>query len=143
MNRQFRRKRSLTKLLAGGVVILVIAWRVAEHFLFPPPLWHMEVLVEGDYHVLQVQDSQRLVVRPAGNNTQQLAEVELNGIVPFADLVETANQFTRRFLESGRIYLRQDVRRISTDRMHLAYVFVGDQMLNAELVRQGLAKTGN
>ena len=51
-----------------------------------------------------------------------------------------ATQFTQRFVSEGQVRLRFDRRRKDRFGRWLAYVYVGNQMLNEELVRAGLAK---
>lgn len=50
-----------------------------------------------------------------------------------------ATEFTEQFLAGGTVRLQFDRRRIDQYDRYLAYVFVGEQMLNEELVRAGLA----
>jgi len=51
-----------------------------------------------------------------------------------------ATEFTKRFVAGGTVRLQFDRRRIDQYDRYLAYVFVGEQMLNEELVRAGLAR---
>ncbi|MFV1964654.1 MAG: thermonuclease family protein [Pirellulaceae bacterium] len=51
-----------------------------------------------------------------------------------------ASAFTRKFVARGPVHLRLDKRRQDRFGRFLAYVYVGDRMLNEELVRSGMAR---
>jgi micrococcal nuclease len=51
-----------------------------------------------------------------------------------------ATQFTERFVAEGRVLLRFDRERVDRHGRFLAYVWVGERMLNEELLRAGLAR---
>jgi micrococcal nuclease len=51
-----------------------------------------------------------------------------------------ATQFTREFLASREARLTFDRERLDRFGRHLAYVWVGDRLLNEELARAGLAR---
>jgi len=51
-----------------------------------------------------------------------------------------ASQFTKQFLLTGRVRLQLDKEREDRYRRTLAYVWVGDRMLNEELIRSGLGR---
>lgn len=51
-----------------------------------------------------------------------------------------ATQFTRRFLSAGAVHLKFDDERVDRFGRILAYVWVGDRLLNEELLKVGLAR---
>jgi micrococcal nuclease len=51
-----------------------------------------------------------------------------------------ATEFTKRLTAEGNVRLELDKRRIDRYGRSLAYVYVGDRLLNEELVRAGLAR---
>lgn len=51
-----------------------------------------------------------------------------------------ATEFTRQFVRGGKVRVELDKRRVDRFGRSLAYVYVGDEMLNVELVRAGLAR---
>jgi micrococcal nuclease len=51
-----------------------------------------------------------------------------------------ASAFTKRFLAGGQVRLQFDHERVDQYGRTLAYAWVGDKLLNEELVRQGLAR---
>jgi len=51
-----------------------------------------------------------------------------------------ASEFTRRFVAGGAVRLQFDRERLDRYDRFLAYVWVGDRMLNEELLRAGLAR---
>jgi micrococcal nuclease len=59
---------------------------------------------------------------------------------PVEPFGKEAAAFTARMTEGQEVRLEFDVQRRDTYRRTLAYVYVGDTMLNAELVRQGYAQ---
>jgi micrococcal nuclease len=59
------------------------------------------------------------------------------GVEPFGPAADAAN---RRLVEGQTVRLELDVQPWDRDQRLLAYVYVGDLMDNAELVRQGYAQ---
>lgn len=116
-----------------------------------------EVLIEGSYDVVRVVDGDTLIVRlnrdALASNTPdaRLAQIRLRLLS--IDTPETtkpghppepwgkeATRFTKQFVRGGVVRLRFDKRRRDQYGRWLAYVYVGDQMLNQEIVRAGLAR---
>ena len=107
-----------------------------------PPL-----LEEAEYAVVRVVDGDTLILRRRQDDPEVV--VRLLGV----DTPETvhphkpaekwgpeASAYTKEFLAEGTCHLRLDRRRADRYGRRLAYVFVGDKLLNAELVRAGLAR---
>jgi micrococcal nuclease len=59
---------------------------------------------------------------------------------PVQPFGKEASAFTKQFVEGKEVRLEFDVQRRDKYRRLLAYVYIGDTMLNAELVRQGYAQ---
>ncbi len=59
---------------------------------------------------------------------------------PVEALGKEALAFTKQLVEGKQVRLEFGVQRRDKDQRLLAYVFIGDVMLNAELVRQGYAQ---
>jgi micrococcal nuclease len=59
---------------------------------------------------------------------------------PVQSFGKEASAFTKQLVEGKEVRLEFDVQRRDKYRRRLAYVYVGEQMLNAELVRQGFAQ---
>jgi hypothetical protein len=100
-------------------------------------------LAEGDHKILQILDPCTLLLAcpPAHGGAPRQARVALLGVVLSDNAAaEQALRFTRRFVTGGTVRLRLDRRQQRADDTFLAYVYVGDRCLNAELVRQGLAR---
>ncbi len=149
--RSFRRRPRRTWLAAAILAGLVLArwggdrWRDVPHPVREPPL------PEGTYEVIRVVDGDTLVVRrprAAGPGRVREIRVRLLGIDcpesakpdhPVEPWSLEAAEFTKRFVAGRTVRLRFDKRRLDQYDRYLAYVFVGDRMLNEELVRAGLA----
>jgi len=118
-------------------------------------------LVAGPCEVVRVVDGDTIILRqsavaeslkePQHRQAQTAAQyrVRLLGI----DTPETVKEgtgiqawgpeatvFTRDFLQRGLLRVELDKRRIDRFGRSLAYVYVGDELLNAEIVRAGLAR---
>lgn len=134
--RQFR--RSPYRTLALCVVLALVA---LSRYWHGEPLEAPPELAEGLYRVQRVVDGDtiifepRVVVRLIGVNTPETVKPE-NPVEPFGP---EASEFTRDFLGSGEARLTFDRERLDRFGRHLAYVWVGDRLLNEELVRAGLA----
>jgi endonuclease YncB( thermonuclease family) len=131
-----RQLRRVFLLLALAVVAGLQAWRGCRFERFP------ELLPEGVYQVERIVDGDTLLLRDG-------ARVRLMGV----DTPETvkpdhpvepwgpeASEFTRRFIDAGEVRLQFDRERTDRFGRYLAYVWVGDKMLNEELLRAGLAR---
>jgi len=140
MVRKFRRPRRWT-LAAVVILLLLVALRVALDQFGPPA--PPESLPPGTYHVQKVIDGDTLLL-------ENFARVRLIG----ADTPETvhpdhpvqpwgpeASQFTKQLVAGRAVRIELDTRdRVDVHGRFLAYVYVGDRMLNEELIRAGLAR---
>jgi micrococcal nuclease len=91
-------------------------------------------VVDGDTFILTGSTKEH--VRLIGANTPETVKQNW----PVEPWGPEASAFTKKFLAGGAVRLEFDgPRRDKYGRM-LAYVWVGDRMLNEELIRQGLAR---
>jgi len=122
------------------VVLLVAAARLWHTSQQPPP--PPEVLDEQEYDVQRVVDGDTLLltdrsrVRLMGVDTPETVKPDH----PIEKWGPEASAFTKKFVAGGRVRLQFDKEREDQYGRVLAYVFVGDKMLNEELLRQGLAR---
>ncbi len=152
LNRWRRRPHRRPLLLL--FVFAIIAWRA----------WHAPIirpdakrLGEGIYQVQRVVDGDTLLVRRtverriAGRmtNRQQSTRVRLMGVdtpetvkpnYPVEPWGPEASRFTRQFVSGGSVRLQLDKERLDRYGRLLAYVWVGDHLLNEALLREGLAR---
>jgi micrococcal nuclease len=92
-------------------------------------------VVDGD--TIDVRLEGRTVrVRYIGINTPETKHPK-KGVEPFGKEAKEAN---RRLVNGKTVRLELDVEKWDRYRRLLAYVYVGDTMINAELVRQGYAQ---
>jgi micrococcal nuclease len=91
-------------------------------------------IIDGDTIEVAFQGT-RKQVRYIGVNAP--ATSHHKGAEPFGPEAAEAN---RRLVEGWTVWLEFDVQRRDQDGRLLAYVYVGDLMVNAELVRQGYAQ---
>ena len=100
------------------------------------------LLAEGEYPIERVVDGDTLLlasgptVRLIGVNTPETVKPD-HPIEPFGP---EASQFTRAFLSAGQVRLTFDRERLDRYGRQLAYAWVGERMLNEELLRAGLAR---
>jgi micrococcal nuclease len=93
-------------------------------------------LAAGDHRVQSVLDGDTIVleggarVRLIGVDAPESAE----------PLGVEASEFTRQFTKNGSVRIEVDRERVDRFGRFLAYVWVGDRLLNEELVRAGLAR---
>jgi micrococcal nuclease len=114
----------------------------SQQLLPPSPVPKEEVLtapvltiVDGD--TIDVRLEGRTVrVRYIGVNTPETKHPK-KGVEPFGKEAAEAN---RRLVEGKTVRLELDVEKYDRYRRLLAYVYVDDTMINAELVRQGYAQ---
>jgi micrococcal nuclease len=119
---------------------ILIAIRIWQDRQNPPT---PETLAEGAYEVERVVDGDTLLlangarVRLIGADAPETVKPE-SPIEPFGP---EAAELSRRFIaEAGNVVqLQFDRERIDRYGRFLAYVWVGDRMLNEELIRAGLA----
>ncbi|NUQ65637.1 MAG: thermonuclease family protein [Pirellulales bacterium] len=132
-----RRRKGTVVVLA---ILLLVAYRVwQDRQEAPPPealteeIYTVERVVDGDTLLLENRARVRLMGVDAPESVKPDHPVE-----PFGP---EASQFTRDFVARGgnRVRLQFDKERVDQYGRFLAYVFVGDAMLNEELIRAGLA----
>ncbi len=123
------------------VVALVLVWQWYRGTL-PVPLTPPESLSEGDYQVQHVVDGDTLAlangarIRLLGVDTPET--VKRN--TPVQAWGREASDFTKAFVAGGAVRLTFDRERTDKYDRFLAYVWVGDRMLNEELLRAGLGR---
>jgi micrococcal nuclease len=116
---------------------------VARYFFAsaPPPSLDRP-LPEGSHRVVRVVDGDTIVIAPdsfvrlIGVDTPETVKPE-HPVEPFGP---EATRFTRQFLAGGSARLSFDRERVDRFGRFLAYVWVGDRLLNEELLRAGLAR---
>jgi micrococcal nuclease len=91
-------------------------------------------VVDGDTFVIVV-DGGKDRVRLIGANTPETVKPDW----PVEPWGPEASQFTKEFLAGGEVRLEFDGQPRDKYERILAYVWVGDRMLNEELIRAGLA----
>ena len=151
MNRRFRRRPRKSALVSLAVLALIAgrySWDLAQQGTAPA-----EQLSEGTGKVVRVVDGDTLIVRQRSladgdDNGWCEARVRLLGIdapetvkpeQPVEPWGPEAAAFARNFVSEQDVRLQFDKRRIDRYGRVLAYVYVGDRLLNEELVRAGLA----
>jgi micrococcal nuclease len=154
-HRGLRRRWSRRVLLFGALLLLVV-YRLTQT---PPEQPAGELLDdpprEGIYRVLRVVDGDTLLLQAADSHaaddidSPRAFRLRLLGIDcpesvrpehPVEPWGPESTEFTRQFLQGDEVRLRFDKRRLDRFDRYLAYVFVGERMLNEELVRVGLAR---
>jgi micrococcal nuclease len=131
-----RATRRALALLAFLVVAALQAWRGCRLETTPTEL------PEGIYRVKRVVDGDTLVLQ--GDKRVRLMGVDTPETVKPEHAVEPwgpeATEFTREFVAAGQVRLEFDRVRLDRFNRYLAYVWVGDKLLNEELLRAGLAR---
>ena len=135
---RYRARRPLTLVVLILVIALLRFWASDHRPLSPPEDleegWHrVRRVVDGDTLLLESGARVRLIGADAPETVQPDHPVE-----PFGP---EATQFTEQRIRSagGEVRLQMDRERKDRFGRFLAYVYVDDQMLNEELIRQGLA----
>ncbi|REJ67992.1 MAG: thermonuclease [Planctomycetota bacterium] len=133
----YRRRRPFS----AAVVLVVVLLLAARFYLAEPPAAEPPPLVEGDYVVRRVVDGDTLLmtdgvrVRLIGVDTPETVKPD----APVEPWGKEAAEFTRNFVAGGNVRLRFDRERLDDFGRTLAYVYVGEAMLNEELIRAGLS----
>jgi micrococcal nuclease len=115
---------------------------IAQYWRSPAPPSPSQPLAEGNYQLKRVVDGDtiivfpELVIRLIGVNTPETVKPEH----PVEPLGPEATAFTKHFLAGGTVRLSFDRERVDRYGRFLAYVWVGDEMLNEALLRAGLAR---
>lgn len=128
-------------LAAVGLVLLIAALRLLTVDVAESP--QSDTLPEGSYRVERVVDGDTLIVeggapvRLIGADTPETVQPD-HPVEPFG---REATHYTQQFIADaqGQVRLQMDRERKDRFDRFLAYVFVGDRMLNEELIREGLA----
>lgn len=89
-------------------------------------------MIDGDTIVIEGDER----VRYIGIDTPELASSRIAGEY----LAEEAKAFNRKMVEGKRIVLEFDHQKMDRYGRLLAYVYVGQTMVNEELVREGFAR---
>lgn len=138
MARRYRRRWSYS----APALLVVVLLAVLRHFLGEPAVSPPANLPEGNYRIERVVDGDTLIV--AGLDRVRLMGVNAPESVkpdhPVEPFGPEASAFTKQFLAVGEARLQFDHERVDQYGRTLAYVWVGDKLLNEELVRQGLAR---
>jgi micrococcal nuclease len=127
-------------IVLGGACALLIVWRVVALNSAPSG---PEVLAEGMHEVRRVVDGDTLLL--ASGARVRLQGIDTPETVREGSDVETwgpqASQLTRQFVDraENRVRLTFSLERKDRYDRFLAFVWDGDEMLNEELVRAGLA----
>ena len=161
MHRRFRRRPPKAAVVLV-IVVLIIAARAGWHVSFRPQRPRSpESLAEGEYHVVRVVDGDTIIVTPRNSRPRDApdalaarepaeARVRLLGIdtpetkhpyKPVQFFGHEASQFNSSIVEGKQVILEYDAGRRDRYNRLLAYVYVGDMFVNAELVAQGYAQT--
>ncbi len=136
--RRFRRRGARWLAILATLAVLV----VARLWYSPEPLDPRVPLAPGLHVVVRVVDGDTIVVAPhervrlIGVDTPETVKPE-HEVEPYGP---EASRFTEDFLAGGKARLTFDREHYDRYGRHLAYVWVGDRLLNEELLRAGLAR---
>jgi micrococcal nuclease len=147
------RRLSRRRWFVVAAIVAFILFRVRCWWCAEPEREAGRPMPEGDYAVLRVVDGDTLIVRRRGGIAETPTDdseyrVRLLGIdcpesvkpdQPVEPWALEAAEFTRQAVANTLVRLQFDRRRVDQYHRRLAYVFVGDKLLNEELVRAGLA----
>ena len=140
MAASFRRSRRFP-LGVALILLLLVVLRSAQHWTASTVA--PSALAAGEYQVQRVVDGDTLLlenqarVRLIGVDTPETVKRD-HPIEPWGP---EASEFTRKFIGTGSVRIELDTHdRVDTYDRFLAYVYVGDKMLNEELLRAGLAR---
>ena len=138
MARRFRSSRSGTAL----ALFVLLAWGAFRLWQIWPAATAPDALGDGQYQVARAVDGDTLLltnrarVRLIGVDTPETVKegspVELWG--------REAAEFTKSMVAAQEVRLQFDRERVDRFGRFLAYVWVGDRLLNEELLRAGLAR---
>lgn len=135
--KSYRRPRRISPLIALILGLLFLLRYFSGQPLAPPA-----PLAEGFHTVVRVVDGDTLLladdsrVRLIGADTPETVKPDH----PVEKWGPEATAFTRFFVAGGRVRLQFDRERVDRYGRYLAYVWVGEKMLNEELIRSGLAR---
>jgi micrococcal nuclease len=134
-----RRPAQAILLIAALLVLVALQqWHPVLFQQTTPPSGELE-----SYSIARVVDGDTLLlanskerVRLIGANTPETVK-QNSPVEPWGP---EATAFTKSFLSNGNVRLEFDSQRRDKYGRMLAYVWVGDRMLNEELIREGLAR---
>lgn len=126
------------------MLLVIAALVIVRLFFAPAPSEHSpsQPPDEGLHRVVRVVDGDTIIidrdtrVRLIGVNAPESVKPE-HPVEPFGP---EASAFTREFLAGGEARLTYDRERTDQYGRALAYVWVGNRLLNEELLRRGLAR---
>ena len=136
-----RRRRDALAVVLAAILLAALSWW-NWHNASPPSPSPPEEFPEGTYYVQRVVDGDTLLltngarIRLIGANAPETVKPG-SPVEPWGP---EAKQFTEEFLARGEVRLQVDRERLDKYDRFLAYVWVGDRMLNEELIRAGLAR---
>ena len=137
-NRWIRAPKMTIGRWVGTFLLVMLIWRIynpipiVRDFAFDPAELHSVVrVIDGD--TIQLENQR---VRFIGVDTPELHD-DSGRPERFAN---EATDFIRRLIGSNNVRLEFDRERLDKYDRVLAYVFVGDRMLNEELIRQGFSR---
>ncbi len=159
MPRRFRKGLNVRE-ITGLVFVTIIGLRLLVGYATHDPYKdRVEKFYEGSVEIKRVVDGDTIIIRQRDRNDNQLpnpptyeARLRLIGIDtpetvkpdhPIEPFGPEASQFTKEFLSRGAARLRLDRRRKDYYNRLLGYIYVGDEMLNIEIVRAGLARVSS
>ncbi len=134
------RRQSWRRWIALAVLVTWVAFRIWQSWKNQPPA--PAELLPGEYAVERAVDgdtillANRIRVRLIGVDTPESVTPEQ----PVEPWGPEAADFTRRQVADKSVRLELDEERTDRHGRLLAYVWVGDQLLNEELIRAGLGK---
>ena len=138
----YSRRRTLRPQSAALFVLVLAALAAARWWYGDAEPSRPESLAEGVHRVQRVVDGDTLLlandarIRLIGADTPETVKPNW----PVEPWGPEATEFTKEFVADGEVWLRFDRERQDRYGRFLAYVWVGDRMLNEELIRAGLAK---
>jgi micrococcal nuclease len=137
-SRSFR-SRWRQAVVVVAVLVVVFLLRATGLLLPTPPperlessVYRVERVVDGDTLLLENGARVRLIGADTPETVKPDCPVEAWG--------PEATAFTKEFVRGGEVRLEFDGTRKDKFGRFLAYVWVGDRMLNEELIRAGLAR---
>jgi micrococcal nuclease len=132
--------RGSALLLLLAVVVLLRPWESLEAYWSEDPprsAWaYVTRVVDGDTVEVQLGGEEE-DVRYIGVDTPETVKPE----EPVECFGPQASEFNHRLVERQRVRLVFDEERRDVYGRLLAYVYLGDRFVNADLVRRGLART--
>ena len=125
------RRRAIFWVVALVVLVVLLQRWYAQPETLAPGIYQVDRVVDGDTLVLANQHRVRLIGADTPETVRPNHPVEPWG--------PEATEFTRRFVAGGEVRLQFDGPQKDKYGRWLAHVWVGDRMLEEELIRAGLA----